>query len=56
MVKIDEEGLSEKVLFRGRDGNSFEAVLLRYTNRNTICASSQIGCPIACSRSAKRSA
>ncbi|MBC7237973.1 MAG: 23S rRNA (adenine(2503)-C(2))-methyltransferase RlmN, partial [Chloroflexi bacterium] len=45
---VDEDGLTEKVLFQAEDGNLFEAVLMRYTNRNTVCVSSQIGCPIGC--------
>lgn len=42
------DALTEKVLFGTADGHGFEAVLMRYTNRNSICASSQIGCPIGC--------
>lgn len=42
------DGLAEKVLFRLADGNSVESVLMRYNNRYTVCASSQIGCPIGC--------
>ena len=44
----DEEGLTQKVLFEAADGHSFETVLMRYTNRNTVCVSSQLGCPIGC--------
>ncbi len=43
------DGLTEKVLFETSDKQIFESVLMRYTERNTICASSQIGCPLACS-------
>lgn len=43
-----EDGLTEKVLFRTDDGQLFESVLMRYTNRNSVCVSSQIGCPIGC--------
>jgi len=45
---LAEDGLSEKLLFEAADGQALETVLMRYTNRNTICASSQIGCPIGC--------
>lgn len=45
---VAQDALTEKALFETRDGHGFEAVLMRYTNRNTICASSQIGCPIGC--------
>lgn len=45
---------SEKVLFALCDGTTVETVLIRATNpnggaRNTICVSSQVGCPAACS-------
>ena len=45
---VAEDGLTEKVLFEAADGQFFEAVLMRYTNRNTVCISSQIGCPLGC--------
>ena len=45
---VAEDGLTEKVLFEALDGECFESVLMRYTNRNTICVSTQIGCPIGC--------
>jgi len=45
---IADDGLTHKVLFRAADNQLFETVLMRYTNRNTICASVQIGCPIGC--------
>jgi len=45
---VAEDGLTEKALFQTKDGHHFESVLMRYTSRNTVCASSQIGCPIRC--------
>jgi 23S rRNA (adenine2503-C2)-methyltransferase len=45
---LSEDGLTEKVLFRANDGQLFESVLMRYTNRNSVCVSSQVGCPIGC--------
>lgn len=45
---MDEDRLTEKVLFETVDGQFLETVLMRYTNRNTICVSSQIGCPLGC--------
>jgi len=45
---VAEDGLSEKVLFAAADGQTLETVLMRYTNRNTVCVSSQIGCPVGC--------
>jgi len=47
-VLTDAENLTRKVLFRTLDGELFESVLMRYTNRNTVCVSSQIGCPLGC--------
>lgn len=43
-----EDGLAEKVVFQTADGHLLEAVLMRYTNRNTVCVSSQVGCPVGC--------
>src|SRR5436190_183370 len=38
-----------KTLFRTRDGHSVEAVLMRYRDgRNSLCLSSQSGCPLTC--------
>ncbi|MEA3408019.1 MAG: 23S rRNA (adenine(2503)-C(2))-methyltransferase RlmN [Chloroflexota bacterium] len=45
---VSEDGLAEKVVFRAADGCLFETVLMRYTNRNTVCVSCQVGCPIGC--------
>ena len=45
---MDEDQLTEKVLFETMDGQFLETVLMRYTNRNSICVSSQIGCPLGC--------
>jgi 23S rRNA (adenine2503-C2)-methyltransferase len=44
---------SEKVLFGLADGATVETVLIRATNpdgaaRNTVCVSSQVGCPAGC--------
>lgn len=44
----DDDGLSEKVLFETTDGQAIETVLMRYTARNSICVSCQIGCPVGC--------
>jgi len=37
-----------KVLFRLNDGNQIESVHLINNNRNTICISTQVGCPVGC--------
>ena len=38
-----------KYLWRLRDGNCVETVLMRYKHGNTVCASSQVGCRMGCS-------
>ena len=44
--KIDK---TEKFLFKLEDGNTIETVLLRHKDkRNTLCISSQVGCPVKC--------
>lgn len=37
-----------KYLFRLRDGNCVESVVMRYEHGNTICISSQVGCRMGC--------
>jgi len=41
-------GQTRKVLFRLRDGETIESVLMRYTDRRTACISTQVGCGMAC--------
>lgn len=43
-----DAGDTRKTLWRGHDGATFESVLMRYPNRNTVCISSQAGCGMAC--------
>lgn len=44
--KIDK---TEKFLFQLEDKNTIETVLLRHKDqRNTLCVSSQVGCPVKC--------
>ena len=49
---IDEEvsasGLTRKVLFRLRDGNTVESVRMDYHDRRTACISTQAGCGMGC--------
>lgn len=47
-VQTSADGLTEKTVFRTRDDHFIETVLMRYTNRNTICVSTQIGCALGC--------
>jgi 23S rRNA (adenine2503-C2)-methyltransferase len=42
------DGGTEKRLFRLRDGETIETVLMRYEERNTLCISSQVGCAMGC--------
>lgn len=37
-----------KFLLSSADGKRLETVLMRYRDRFTVCASSQVGCPVAC--------
>ena len=37
-----------KYLWRLRDGNCVETVLMRYNHGNTVCISSQVGCRMGC--------
>lgn len=39
---------TEKYLFRLIDGNCIESVLMRYKHGNTLCISSEVGCPMGC--------
>ena len=39
---------TEKVLFETHDGHLIESVLMRFERRNTLCISTQIGCPMGC--------
>ena len=43
-----DSGETRKMLWRAIDGTTFESVLMRYPNRNTVCISSQAGCGMAC--------
>ncbi len=43
-----DQGETRKTLWRGHDGATFESVLMRYPDRNTVCISSQAGCGMAC--------
>lgn len=45
---ISRDGQTQKRLFKLRGGNSIEAVLMRYEKRQTLCISTQVGCPVGC--------
>ena len=43
-----DDGDTRKTLWRAHDGTLVESVLMRYTDRTTLCVSSQAGCGMAC--------
>jgi 23S rRNA (adenine2503-C2)-methyltransferase len=47
-VSQADNSLTTKTLFELDGGHSVEAVVMRYTDRSTLCISSQAGCPIGC--------
>ncbi|HSN95272.1 MAG TPA: 23S rRNA (adenine(2503)-C(2))-methyltransferase RlmN [Anaerolineaceae bacterium] len=42
------DGNTEKVLFKCLDGSLIETVLMRFERRNSVCISTQVGCPMGC--------
>jgi len=46
--QADDGGRTVKWLMRAPDGASYEAVLMAYPARNTLCLSSQAGCAMGC--------
>jgi len=46
--QVDDGGRTVKWLMRAPDGASYEAVLMAYPDRNTLCLSSQAGCAMGC--------
>jgi len=47
-VYVSKDG-TRKLALRARDGALIEAVLIPEERRNTLCVSTQVGCPLACS-------
>ncbi|MCD4657545.1 MAG: 23S rRNA (adenine(2503)-C(2))-methyltransferase RlmN [Planctomycetes bacterium] len=47
-TQYDKKTRTSKFLFKLYDGNFIETVLMRTRYRNTVCISTQIGCPIGC--------
>ncbi|HOE35752.1 MAG: 23S rRNA (adenine(2503)-C(2))-methyltransferase RlmN [Chloroflexi bacterium] len=43
-----KDRLTEKTLFGLHDNLSVETVLMRYEERNSLCISTQVGCPMGC--------
>lgn len=49
MVSVSEAEETKKALITLTDGEKIETVLIRQKDgRNTVCVSSQVGCPLAC--------
>lgn len=48
MEKAADRGKTRKWLFRAPDGAAYEAVLMAYPRRATLCLSSQAGCALGC--------
>ncbi len=48
IVKVSEGGETHKWLWGLADGDAVETVLMHYTDRSTVCVSSQAGCAMAC--------
>ncbi len=46
--EFDFEEETTKFLFELSDGQKIESVLIPAENRNTICISTQVGCPVSC--------
>ncbi len=44
-----ENGDTQKFLYRLEDGKAIETVLMSYSQRQTVCISSQVGCAMGCS-------
>ena len=44
--KVSKIDGTEKFLFGLEDGNTIETVLLKHKTRNTLCVSTQVGCPV----------
>jgi 23S rRNA (adenine2503-C2)-methyltransferase len=47
-VLKSHDGNTEKVLFKCLDGSLIETVLMRFERRNSLCVSTQVGCPMGC--------
>jgi 23S rRNA (adenine2503-C2)-methyltransferase len=45
---VSADGLTRKVLFALRDGETIESVFMHYERRRTVCVSTQVGCRVGC--------
>ncbi len=47
-IQKSRDGNTEKILFKCLDGSLIETVLMRFERRNSLCVSTQVGCPMGC--------
>ncbi|MDP2696376.1 MAG: 23S rRNA (adenine(2503)-C(2))-methyltransferase RlmN [bacterium] len=47
-ISTSADGKTSKALICLEDKEELEAVLMRHDGRNTVCVSSQVGCPLGC--------
>jgi 23S rRNA (adenine2503-C2)-methyltransferase len=47
-ILISKDQRTVKILITLEDGLKIESVLMRHRDRNTVCVSSQVGCPLGC--------
>jgi 23S rRNA (adenine2503-C2)-methyltransferase len=47
-MQKSKDGATAKALITLDDGQKIESVLMRHKDRNTVCVSCQIGCPMGC--------
>ena len=47
-IKKDYSSQAKKILFSLSDNNRIEAVRMTYRDWQSVCLSSQVGCPLAC--------
>jgi 23S rRNA (adenine2503-C2)-methyltransferase len=47
-MQKSKDGTTAKALITLDDGQKIESVLMRHKDRNTVCVSCQIGCPMGC--------
>lgn len=45
---VSDDGATIKFLITLYDGYKIESVLMRHEDRNTVCVSSEVGCPLGC--------
>ncbi|MDD2521533.1 MAG: 23S rRNA (adenine(2503)-C(2))-methyltransferase RlmN [Anaerolineaceae bacterium] len=45
---VSKDKRTEKYLFEVQQANRIETVLMKYSDRNTVCVSTQVGCPMGC--------